>query len=326
MARAPREPAPAPALAFRPAMSATTLVEEPPRADSPAGGRAARPWRHWRTGLAALGVGVASVAIAAWALKLWRADLALPLRYSPVDDTKFYLALVKGIISGGWWTHNADLGAPYGSQLLDFPQGGDNLNLALIWLLGRFTSNPALVTNLFYLATFALASTCCFAVLRALGISRRGRGRRGACSSRCSPTTSSAASRICCCRPTTPYRSSCYLFLRVLDGGGLFARRPAGPRALRWCSGRTLGTVAICVVIGSENLYYATFAVVMLAGGVLGALLARRGAAALGGMAAMVLIALDAGREPVAKPHLPAAPRRRTPRSCARRPRTRRTG
>ena len=272
----------------------STLVEEPPPLDPPADRPVVDASPRWQTPLAALGVGVASVVIAAWALKLWRADLALPLRYSPIDDTKFYLALVKNIVSGGWWPHTAALGAPYGSQLLDFPQGGDNLNLALIWGLGRFTGNAALVTNLFYLLTFPLASISCFAVIRSLGVSRSAAAVSALLFSLLTYHFFRGESHLL----LSAYYAvplACYLFLRLLDGRGLFARRASGPRLLRWCSGRSLSTVLICVVIGSESLYYATFAAVLLVGGVLGALLTRRSLAAVGGLVAVALIALTLG-------------------------------
>ncbi len=256
--------------------------------------RRLRSWRGWRTAVAAIGVGIASVAIAAWALKLWRADLALPLRYGPIDDTKFYLALVKNVIDGGWWPHTTSLGAPYGSQLLDFPQGGDNLNLALIWLFGRFSANAALVTNLFYLATFALASMSCFAVFRALGTSRAAAAVGAVLFSLLAYHFFRGESHLL----LSAYYAvplSCYLFLRLLDGRGLFTRRAAGRRLSGWATATTLVTVGMCLVIGSDSLYYATFAVVMLVGGVLGALLARRGRVAVSGLMAILLITLTVG-------------------------------
>ena len=101
----------------------------------------------------------------------WRADLTVPLRYAPVDDTKFYLMLVKGIVEHGWYLSNSHLGAPFGQQLSDYPQGADNLNLALVRCLALFTSNPALIVNLFFLLTFALVSFVAHLVLRSLGLS-----------------------------------------------------------------------------------------------------------------------------------------------------------
>jgi len=272
----------------------STIVEDPPRLEATAEPVPPPAWPWWRTALAALGVGLASVAIAAWALQLWHADLALPLRYSPVDDTKFYLALVKDIVNGGWWPHTAHLGAPYGSQLLDFPQGGDNLNLALIWLLGRFSSNAALVTNLFYLLSFALASISCYAVLCLLGVSRSAAAVAALLFSLLTYHFFRGESHLL----LSAYYAvplSCYLFLRLVEGRALLRTRPGATGPLRWCSGTTAATVAICLVVGSESLYYATFAAVMLVGGALGALLARRGRVAIGGLLAVALIALTLG-------------------------------
>ena len=65
-----------------------------------------------------------SLLVGAHELGLFSTSLSLPLRYSYVDDTKFYLALIKGVLDHGWWTTNPSLGFPFGQQLYDFPQGG----------------------------------------------------------------------------------------------------------------------------------------------------------------------------------------------------------
>src|SRR5437660_11718208 len=111
-----------------------------------------------------------SVGVAVWALKLWRGSLTLPLRYTAIDDSKFYLMLVKSIIDHGWYETNASLGAPFGQQLHDYPQGADNLNFLIIRFLALFSSNPALVMNLFFLATFALVGSSAYLVLRRVGV------------------------------------------------------------------------------------------------------------------------------------------------------------
>ena len=87
-------------------------------------------------------VAIVSLLCAAWALRLWRADLAMPLRYSPVDDTKFYLMLAKGIAEHGSYLSNSTLGAPFGQHLSDYPQGADNLNLLMIRGLAVFFRTP----------------------------------------------------------------------------------------------------------------------------------------------------------------------------------------
>ena len=77
-------------------------------------------------------VALLSLLCAVWVLRLWRGDLVVPLRYAPVDDTEFYLMLVKGIVDHGSYLSNASLGAPFGQHLDDYPQGADNLNLLII--------------------------------------------------------------------------------------------------------------------------------------------------------------------------------------------------
>jgi phosphoglycerol transferase len=217
-----------------------------------------------------------TLACVVWALQLWRADLSVPLRYAAVDDAKFYLALVKGIIGHGWFQTNPSLGAPFGQQLYDFPQGADNLNFLLIKLFALFSSNPAVVANLFYLSTYALCSFTSYLVLRELGASR---------------PSSLVGAVLFAVLPYHFFRGeshlllsayyavplSAYLFFSLLGNRDLFERRRAGgPRALAWMSRRSLLTLALCVVIGSDSLYYATLAEVLLVAATAVALALRR--------------------------------------------------
>jgi phosphoglycerol transferase len=227
----------------------------------------------WVAALLALGA-------AAWALKLWRADIAVPFRYSSDDDTMFYLSLIKGIIDHGWFLTNHNLGAPFGQQLYDYPQSADNLNLLFIKGLGTVWHSPAVI-NLFFLSTFPLDAAAAYAVMRRLGVS--------------------VVSAVLCAvlfalLPYHFFRSdshlflsayyslalAAYLFLCVLDDRQLFAHRaPPSRRILTWATARTGWTVLLCVVIASTGLYYAVFGLVLLLAGTLLALLARRGRAAV---------------------------------------------
>jgi len=235
-------------------------------------------------------VAVLTVACAAWALRLWHGDLSVPLRYTPVDDTKFYLMLVKGIIDHGWYLTNSTLGAPFGQQLFDYPQGADNLSLLLIRGLALFSSNPAVVVNLFFLLTFALVSAISHLVLRALGVS---------------VAVAGIASVLFAMLPYHFFRGeshlllsayyavplSAWLFLEVLRGAGLFPSRvPPARRSLRWASRRSLATGAACLVIGSANLYYATFALVLIAGATVILVALRRWRSALEGTVVVGLV------------------------------------
>ena len=236
-----------------------------------------------------------SLVLAAWVLRLWRGDLSLPLRYSPVDDTKFYLMLVKGIVDHGWYSSNPSLGAPFGQQLVDYPQGADSLNLLLIRLLALFSSNAALLVNLFFLGTFALCAFTAHLVLRVLGLSALSAGLSAVLFSLLAYHFFRGESHLF----LSAYYAApitAYLFLRVLGGGTLFARRSAaGHRIAAWASRRTLLTLAICVVIGSDNLYYATFAVVMLAGATLIGVAMRRRTSAIQGLMVTALVVATVG-------------------------------
>jgi hypothetical protein len=246
---------------------------------------------------------VLSVLIAGWALQLGEAHLSLPWSYAGEGDTKFYLLLIKGVLDHGWFQSNASLGAPFGLQLYDFPQGADNLNLLMIKALGLLSSNPAWILNVFFLLTFPLTAVSSYLALRALGVST---GAAVVCAV------------IFALLPYHFYRGesqvllSAYysvplgalLFLRLWEKPGLFARRAGTEQAETdgqtkllqgksgWLSRRTLETVALCVVIGSAGLYYAVFALVLLLSGSLVALIARCGRRAVAsGLLASLLIA-----------------------------------
>ena len=212
--------------------------------------------------------------------KLWRADLAVPFRYSADDDTMFYLSMIKGIIDHGWLLTNHSLGAPFGQQLYDYPQSADNLNLLLVKGLGTVWSSAAVI-NLFFLSTFALDAAAAYAVMRRLGVS--------------------AISAVVCAVlfALLPYHFfrgdshlflsayysiplAAYLFIGVLTGRELFARRaPPARRLWTWATPRTGWTVLLCVVIASTGLYYAVFGLVLLLAGTLLAALSRRGRKAI---------------------------------------------
>jgi hypothetical protein len=248
-------------------------------------------WKSRRPGLllGAVAAPVLSLLIAAWVLRLGEARLSLPWSYAGGGDAKFYLLLIKGILDHGWFQSNPSLGAPFGLRLYDFPQGGDNLNLLMVKALGLFSSNPAWVLNVFFLLTFPLTAVSAYLALRALGAST---GAAVVCAT------------IFALLPYHFYRAesqvllSAYysvplgalLFLRLWEKPGLFARRsgserpPSDPerkaiwaRAAQWISRRSLLTVALCVVIGAAGLYYAVFALVLLLGGSVVAVVARRG-------------------------------------------------
>jgi phosphoglycerol transferase len=208
--------------------------------------------------------------------------------FSYWGDATFYLMMVKNLVTHGSYLTNSSLGAPFGQQLYDFPQGADNLNLLVIRLLGLFTNDAALVWNLFYLLTYPVVALSALLVLRRLGISR-------------------ASAFVCSVLFTLlPYHFlrgeghlllaaywavplGAYLTLAVLDGKRLFAHRADGRRVTCWLSKTTLLTVGACLVIGSAGLYYAFFTIVLVSAAALVAGVVRRSRAVL--LSGLVVVA-----------------------------------
>jgi len=249
--------------------------------------------------------GLLALAIALWALKVWDARLSVPFRYSEVDDTKFYLMLIKGILAHGWFLTNHNLGAPFHQQLYDYPQSADDLNLFMVKLIGLVSPHPGVVINVFLFLTFVLDGAAACLVLRRLGVS---------------PLTSIVCAVLFAVLPYHFFRSdshlflssywslplTAYLFIAVLDDRPLFTRRPSGGRVRRGLTPPTLATVAMCAVIASTGLYYAVFGLVMIAAAMVLKLLGRPRLRSLGpGLAAfaLVLVVLVANLGPTAVYH-----------------------
>jgi hypothetical protein len=207
----------------------------------------------------------ASLSLTLLTLRAWELDLRIPFRYS--EDGGFYLLVVKSILDHGWYLRNPDLGAPFGQKTYDFPLGADNLNVLLIKGLGLFTSDPAVVTNLFFLLTFVLIALSAFLVFGRLGVSR-------------------PVALVCALLFTfLPYHMlrgpghlflssyfavpiGLFLALSVLGNDQLFMRRDGVARWRARVNGRALAIVGLCAVVASTGIYYAVFtlALVIVAG------------------------------------------------------------
>jgi phosphoglycerol transferase len=208
--------------------------------------------------LAAIG----SLVAATFSLQLWNAHLHVPFVYG--SDGMISLATVKWAVSGGGWLYtNHQTGAPFGLELFDYPLTTDNLNYVAMWLIGRVTSNPARVMNIFFLLTFPAEAIAGYAVLRWMKIS---------------VASSVVAAILFADSPYHLLRNethlllseyisvplATYMIISILDGrriltGGL---RPFAWRSL--LSSRNLFMLLLCVVIGSCGVYYAVFAIIIL--------------------------------------------------------------
>ena len=107
--------------------------------------------------------------VACLVLEIWSADLRKPFDYS--GDAAFTAAVVKNVVEDGALWENDELGAPRGQELYDFPVfAGDNVQLAMVRVLGVVVRDPIVALNLFFLLTFPLAAFTSFLVLRRLGV------------------------------------------------------------------------------------------------------------------------------------------------------------
>ncbi|MEP7271561.1 MAG: hypothetical protein ABI882_08640, partial [Acidobacteriota bacterium] len=104
-----------------------------------------------------------------WSMKLQHADIRVPFTYQ--GDALFYHLVVKGLVDHGWYLGNGALGMPYGLDLRDVPTSDNNLYFLPIKLISLFTSNYAVIINLFFLLSFPLTTAISLYVLRRFGIS-----------------------------------------------------------------------------------------------------------------------------------------------------------
>jgi phosphoglycerol transferase len=190
---------------------------------------------------------------------LFEVDLSIPFDYQ--GDGISYQILAKAIEDHGWYLHNPTLGAPGGQQWLDYPFGGNDLQLAGELVLTWFTGSIE-AANLWFAAMYPVIGIVTFWVFVQMRVSR------------------SSALVVAVLFVLLPFRwipgaghlfltsylvvpLACLLLLRVYSGESLFAR--AGGRRVRgWGTRRTLATVGVSVLIGSWDTYLAAFAVLLL--------------------------------------------------------------
>lgn len=240
--------------------------------------------------LPALTAAVLATVIGVWALQLWKANLRVPFVVGAGDDL-FNLIGIKDVITHGWDLTNPSLGAPFGLKLYDFPAlSGDSFYMAIIKVLGMFSDDPAVVTNVFYLLGFPLIAMTAFGVLRRLGIS--------------------VGSAIVCAvlYAVLPFRLDnyethlflssyfivpicCCLILFMFTGSELFVLDPQRVRLRAHLTVRTAAIGLLCLVIGSADNYFALFTVaLMVPAAILAFFSTRRLRPLIGGLVAAALI------------------------------------
>ncbi len=230
---------------------------------------------------------LACAALLVVVFEFWRVDLRAPLSYGM--DSVCTQLWARGVVENGWYLTNPRLGAPFGMEMHDFPLS-DSLFFGLERLIALGTSNPVLVVNLYYFATYFLTTVIALAVLRQLGVPR-------------GPAVVSAL--LYAFLPYHLQRAERHLFLSSYflvplaamvclwiyrDGELLFREREGRRAGLSLGSGRALAAIAICVLLGSGGVYYAAFTCYLLLVAGCCAAASRRRVHPLG--SAVILIAL----------------------------------
>jgi phosphoglycerol transferase len=234
----------------------------------------------WGAATALIAFGLAAIA-----LHLWDADLRVPFSYK--GDGVLNQVAVKSMLDHGWFQSNPDLAAPFGQSLLDFPVfSGDTIQFVLMKVIGVFSSDSALVENLFFLLTFPLAAATCFGAARALGVARLG---------------AAAAAILFALLPYHFLRGEFHLFIAAywaVPLGGLLAVSVMAGRFFPTLTAgrqRMLLVVLLCLIVGSAHVYYAVFTLMLVLTGTLVRLAAGDRATAKSGALVIALITLTVG-------------------------------
>jgi phosphoglycerol transferase len=244
-----------------------------------------------------------STLFASVVLKVWKTRFDVPFAYS--WDANQFGMYVKGILDHGWYYRNSNLGAPFGQQLYDYPNvTTDDLQALAIKLLGVFSSDWATVMNVYFLLTFPLAAAAAYIAFRRLGATKAP-GVVCAILFALLPYHFARGERHLFYSGYFAVPIGAYLALAVFTRKPLFARRDdrRGWSPLAWATRRSLLTVALCAVVtlASGAGYYAVFTVLLVAGGMLAALVAGRGTRTVvtgGAVIAVIGVAMAANLSP----------------------------
>ncbi|MDO9395146.1 MAG: hypothetical protein Q7T71_01230, partial [Herbiconiux sp.] len=206
-------------------------------------------WRWLPYALAAL----LSLAAVWFGLDLWHLDWRVPIYYG--GDALAVASHFKTIIETGWFTHQPDLGAPYGQFYSDYPQA-DNLHFIAADVLRLFTGDFGVAMNVYFVIGFPLAAITGLWFLRMLGVSR---------------ILGVALAVAFAIAPYHFIKGEGHLFLAayfvVPLALGLLVRVALGLPlwSRRVLSGRNAATIGTVALLGTASSYYSVFVALVLA-------------------------------------------------------------
>jgi hypothetical protein len=195
--------------------------------------------------------------------RFWRVNFTVPFNYN--GDSLTVGVGIKGIVENGWYLHNPSVGMPTGLFLNDYPNA-DFMYWAMIRILAVFTSNWALIFNLFILIAYPLVTLTSLYVFKHLKFST---------------TTAIVASLLYTYLPFHWWRATGHVFLAIyfvvplvvlvaiwLSTGEVtfFTLRKRRDKETSTSNKpRAIAACVILVLIGCSGLYYAFFAAFFLA-------------------------------------------------------------
>jgi hypothetical protein len=206
-------------------------------------------------------VALVAAAIAAVLLSVWNAHWEEPFSYD--GDALYYAMVGKTIARYGTYLHNPHLGWPFGQNLADYPEGGDNLNWFSLAATQLVTGSTWTAMNVLYLASFGAVAATAHVVLRLLGVRRV---LAGAVAVLFSFLPYHFA------RAEAHFNLSAYFMvpfavlialLLLSDDPPLTKRTDAGGWRLDWRSRRTWLVLLAAALLASTGSYYFVFAVLL---------------------------------------------------------------
>ncbi|AXH35346.1 hypothetical protein DVJ78_07945 [Humibacter sp. BT305] len=203
---------------------------------------------------------VLSTVLLFWAYELWGIDWRVPLTYS--GDALAVASHVKTVIETGWFSHQPDLGAPYGQFYGDYPQA-DNLHLLIMSAARFLVPDWGVLLNLYFVVGFPLAAVTATWFLRRVGVTR---------------LISVALGVVYSLAPYHFIRGEGHLFLsayfvvplalvvlwRFLTDRPIWRLRTTGPRWLKPFSWRSVSTVLVLALLATASSYYAVFTAILI--------------------------------------------------------------
>ncbi len=119
--------------------------------------------------IAYVAVALVAIAIGGHLLDFWAQGISTPSNYA--GDSLLTSMSIKGIIDNGQHYTNPYLAAPGEAELFDFP-GADGFFLLELWVLSLFTSDFAVVLNVWVWLGYPLIALAAMWALRRMGLGR----------------------------------------------------------------------------------------------------------------------------------------------------------